>query len=477
MRQRGLFDPEQYDPGEQRGRPPQQAPKNTAPAKPQALSVSELTARIKRLLEPRFGEVWVEGELSNFKPYASGHCYFTLKDADAQLSCVLWRTAVSRLKFRPQDGAKVLARGRLSVYEPRGNYQLVVDRLEPTGIGALAAAFEALKEKLAREGLFEAARKKPLPSLPQRIGLVTSLHGAAIRDLLKVILARWPRMTLILAPVRVQGEGAAQEIAQAIAELNRLQAVDVMIVGRGGGSMEDLWAFNEEVVARAIAASRIPVISAIGHEIDFTIADFVADLRAATPSHAGELVVPVLADLEAHLRRLQQELPAGLLTRLRLARARLNTLSRSWSLRDPRQRVEHARQGLDELQERMDLALQQRLHLARVRLQHLERSWQHLLPQRRTSEMRERLDALQQRATQAGVRRIREARELLAGFAGRLEGLSPLKVLERGYSVTLNAAGKGIRSLDEVELGTEIRTRLRQGQGWLYSRVERKEPE
>jgi exodeoxyribonuclease VII large subunit len=285
----GLFD-------EQRAAGP---PKNNLDGRAKALSVTELTQRLKALLESQIGTVWVEGEISNFRRYGSGHCYFTLKDPSAQLSCVLWRANADRLRFEPADGQKVLLHGKVSVYEPRGQYQLVVDRMELSGLGAMYAAFEALKAKLEAEGLFAAERKKPLPRFPRRIALVTSPSGAALRDMLRVILGRWPKVELVLAPTQVQGEGAAAQIAAAIELVNRAACADVMIVGRGGGSLEDLWAFNEEVVARAIHASRIPVVSAVGHEVDFTIADFVADVRAATPTAAGRST-PSTRSIRAH---------------------------------------------------------------------------------------------------------------------------------------------------------------------------------
>jgi exodeoxyribonuclease VII large subunit len=389
------------------------------------LSITALTRQIKGHLEGRFRDLWVIGEISNFKRYSSGHCYFTLKDAGAQLSCVIWKGNAEQLRFQPSDGQQVLALGRVSVYEPRGQYQFMVDFLEPAGLGALAAAFEALKRKLEAEGLFATERKRPIPSFPRTIGIVTSPTGAAIRDLLKVILGRWPRIEILLAPVRVQGEGAAKEIADAIELVNRHGRADVLIVGRGGGSLEDLWAFNEEVVARAIAASRIPIISAVGHEIDFTIADFVADLRAATPSHAGELVVPELEAVRDELTRAAQALPAALLRRVAQEREQLKALASSWALRSPLERVTQFRQRLDELQERLQPLGQEFL-----------------------------------------VRR----RERLSMYAAQLDGLSPLRVLERGYSVTTLENGQVLRAAGQVKPGDRIETRVAKGR--LRSRVE-----
>ena len=408
-----------FDTGITRPAAPSADPKT---GKPKAWSVTQLTRHIKDCIERGYGNVWVEGEISNFKAYGSGHIYFTLKDDGAQLSSVIWRTSAERLKFVPDDGAKVLAHGRLSVYEPRGTYQFIVDRLEPLGVGDLAAAFEQLKRKLAAEGLFAQERKRPLPQYPRRIGVVTSPSGAALQDMMKVIFARWP-VELIVAGVQVQGDRAASEIASAIAALNRLQGSDrpdVLIVGRGGGSLEDLWAFNEEVVARAIAASAIPVISAVGHEVDFSIADFVADVRAATPSHAGEMVVPKYSDALAQLETLRGALPVALQKRMELARRRLEGIEQSYALRHPEQRVAMLRQRLDDLQQRL-VPMPNRL-----------------------------VDRLKQKA---------------AALAGKLDSLSPLRVLERGYSVTRRVAdGKLVDSISSVSTGDRIRTRVADGE-------------
>lgn len=400
-----------------------------ATGKPKAWSVSALTRHIKDCLEKNVGSVWVEGEISNFKAYGSGHCYFTLKDDGSQLPAVMFRGAVDQLAFMPADGAHVLAQGRISVYEPRGQYQFVVDRMEPLGAGALAVAFEQLKKKLSAEGLFEESRKRAIPRFPRIIGIVTSPSGAAFQDLMKVIFQRWPAH-IILAPTRVQGEGAAAEIAQSIRLINRLSdenRPDVLIIGRGGGSLEDLWCFNEEVVARAIAASKIPTISAVGHEIDFTISDFVADVRAATPSHAGEMVVPRFDECAERLAALHAALPSALLRRVEVARDRLAAIEQSYALRHPEERISMLRQRLDDLSAR-------------------------LLP--------------------AGERRLCAAQEHIARLAGSLHSLSPLKVLERGYSLTTRA-GKIVTSVGDVKVKDEIETRV--PDGVIRSRVESKE--
>ena len=411
---RGLFDT-----GLKRPAAPDADPKT---GRPGAWTVTQVTRHLKDCIERGYPNLWVEGEISNFKVYGSGHIYFTLKDEGAQLSSVIWRASAERLRFVPEDGAKVLAHGRLSVYEPRGSYQFLVDKLEPLGIGDLAAAFEQLKKKLAAEGLFDDALKRPIPKFPTRIGIVTSPSGAAVRDLIKVIFARWPA-ELIVAGVRVQGTGAAAEIVAAIQALNALddsQRPEVLIVGRGGGSIEDLWAFNEEPVARAIRASEIPVISAVGHEVDFTIADFVADLRCATPSHAGECVVPRLDECIDRLDGFKAALPQALETRLELARQRLESIAQSYALRHPEQRIAMLRQRLDDLTQRLEPA-----------------------PERLLQTLKNRAAAL----------------------AGKLDTLSPLRVLQRGYTVTRRAEDDAVlRSASEIEIGARIKTLLADGE-------------
>jgi exodeoxyribonuclease VII large subunit len=389
-------------------------------------TVSELTAGVQLLLEEAFPAVWVAGEISNFKRHTSGHLYLTLKDSQSQLRAVMWRGNALRLRFQPADGLEVLARGHISVYAARGEYQLVVDDLHPKGVGALDLAFRQLKEKLQRLGWFDPELKKPLPRFPQRIAIVTSPTGAAIRDMLRIIPRRWPAADLLVCPVPVQGDGAAEAVATAIRLLNQLAGVDVMIVGRGGGSLEDLWAFNEEIVAEAIFHSRIPVISAVGHETDFTIADFVADQRAATPSEAAELVVPDQLELRKALDAIRQRLTSRLTERAKAARQQLQALAERRVFRKPLQRVRELEQRLDEWAERAHRAM--RLYLDR-------------------------------------------ACQRMASQAARLESLSPLNVLKRGYSLTWIATDRTlIRSARQVQTGTRIVTRL--GDGLLVSRVE-----
>ena len=426
------------------------------PAPAPVVSVSELTRHIKGLLEGQFPAVWVEGEISNLAVAPSGHVYFTLKDANAQLATVLFRGAAGKVAFKLADGQQVVALGAVSVYERRGQYQLIVSQLLPQGLGALQLAFEQLKQKLAAEGLFDPARKKPLPVLPARIGLVTSPTGAAIRDFLQILTRRYPDRHIIISPVRVQGAGAAAEIAAAIDDLNARELVDVIIVTRGGGSLEDLWAFNEEVVARALARSRIPTISAVGHEIDFTIADFVADFRAPTPSAAAELVVKAKAEFQAALRQFQQRLDTDLRYRLSESRRRLADCV----LRHPAEMVRQFQQQLDDLAHRLVQATtitlaQRRARVAASKL---------LTPRDFVRNQRQRLETQSHRLEISRGRYQQAARQSLGILAGKLELLSPKSTLARGYSVTQLSDGEVVRSVQQAAAGTHIRTRVADGE-------------
>jgi exodeoxyribonuclease VII large subunit len=395
------------------------------------LSVSELTSMVKGLLEEAFPSVWVVGEIGNLNRARSGHVYLTLKDEGAAISGVIWRSTAERLSVEPVEGMEVLARGRVVVYPPRGSYQLDIRLLEPRGVGALRIAFDELRKRLEAEGLFDPARKRPIPFLPERIGVVTSPSGAAIKDILKVVRRRFPRVTILLYPTRVQGEGAAEEIARGVRALSGRGGLDVMIVGRGGGSLEDLWAFNEEPVARAIAESEVPVISAVGHEVDVTIADLVADLRAATPSAAAELVVPEEAELTSYLAGAAERIRAAAGAALSLRRERLEGLAGAYGLR----------RFPDRLRELAQL----------------------------TDEHARRLIA----GAEGTVSRCREA---LSELAARAQSLSPLAVLGRGFSVTtLESGTTPLRDALDAPAGTWVRTRL--ARGGLVSRVERVEEE
>ena len=422
----------------------------------QVLSVTELTRRIKGLLEGQFPMLWVEGEISNLAIAASGHAYFTIKDANAQLAAVMFRGVAGKVTFKLADGLQVVARGEVSVYERRGQYQLIVSQLLPKGLGALQLAFEQLKQKLAAEGLFDAARKKPLPLLPARIGLVTSPTGAALRDFLNILGRRYPNRHIIINPVRVQGIGAAEEIAAAIDEFNSRDLVDVSIVTRGGGSLEDLWAFNEEVVARAIARSRLPTISAVGHEIDFSIADFVADLRAPTPSAAAELVVKAKSEFQVELRQFQQRLDRDLRYRLSESRRRLA----SCVLRHPAELVRQFQQQVDDLAHRLAHAAavtlaQRRSRVAASKL---------LTPRDFIHGQRQRLEAQSHRLTVSWKGHHQESRQRLLTAGGKLSLLSPNSTLARGYSITRQVDGQVVRTVQAARAGKTIRTLVTDGE-------------
>jgi len=425
-------------------------------------SVSELTRGIRQLLEDRFPFVWVEGEISNLRVPVSGHLYFVLKDAHTQIRAVMFRTQQRLLLFRPEDGLHVLCQARVSVYEPRGEYQLLVDSMEPRGLGALQLAYEQLKQRLAAEGLFDAAHKKPLPFLAQRLGVVTSATGAAIRDIIQVVRRRYSNLEIYLYPVRVQGEGSAQEIAAGIKAFNEEFPVDVLIVGRGGGSWEDLWSFNEEAVVRAIYGSRIPVISAVGHEIDVTLADLVADVRAPTPSAAAELVAQHKESLETHV--------AGLLGRLGnrmhqvLDRAGERLESRERRLRHPAVRLADARLRLDEGGQRLEGALQRLIGARRHALLRLRENLMYLSPARSLAGLRASLRQCLGSLSVCGRRVLERKRQLLERAAVRLETLSPLAVLARGYSITTTwPEGRVVRSARQVRRDDEVRVRLHEG--------------
>ena len=434
------------------------------------LTVSQLTAEIKSLLERNFEHLWVEGEISNLRIPSSGHFYCTLKDESAQIRAVMFRMQNRLLKFQPEDGLQVVGYGRLTVYEPRGEYQLVLDHLEPKGLGALQLAFEQLKEKLSREGLFDPARKKPLPSLPQKIGIVTSPTGAAIRDILQIIDRRFANVHILLYPVRVQGAGAAQEIARAIDELGRYPGLDVMIVGRGGGSLEDLWAFNEEAVARAIYRSPVPIISAVGHEIDFTIADFVADLRAPTPSAAAELVIRNKTELVQNLGNLGWRLSQVVRALLESRRERLSSLIHR--LADPRKRLSDQRLHLEDFSSRLATSVLQGLRQRSERLWMKYQGLIYLHPGRRAAELSQRLTQLRRRLALAGRASLRSHRQGVEVLAGRLQTLSPLAVLARGYSIArLLPARQIIREASLLKADDRVTVRVHRGE--FTARVEK----
>jgi exodeoxyribonuclease VII large subunit len=399
------------------------------------LTVSELNALAQGVLEEAFPSVWVEGEISNLRRYPSGHTYFTLKDEAAQISSVLFRGAVASLPFRPEDGLKVLARGRISLYEPRGAFQIIVDALEPAGLGALQLAFEQLKTRLLAEGLFDAARKRPLPLLPRRIGIVASPAGAALRDILKVLSRRFANLEVVIAPSRVQGEGASLEIVEAIRMLNRLGGVDVLILARGGGSIEDLWAFNEERVARAIAASVVPVVSAVGHEVDVTIADLVADLRAPTPSAAAEMVVRSKEELAERIAAMRQRLIPAMRLRLSGASDDLEAAGSARARLAVRDRLRDLALRLDDLTGRLATRLLRTTTEARHRVAILREC---MTPGRLAGRLllrRAAAESLEKLLDASIASRLQRARDQSAAYAERLHALSPLAVLGRGYAI------------------------------------------
>lgn len=410
------------------------------PAQRRIYRVSEIAQWIRATLENEVGEVWVEGEVSNFRRHVSGHVYFTLKDEQAQIAAAWFRNQQRPLNFQLRDGLQVRVYGRVTAYAPRSRYQVVVEQVEPAGWGALYEAFERLKKKLAAEGLFDAARKKPLPLLPQRIGIVTSPTGAALRDILKVLSRRFPNLHLVLSPTRVQGAGAAEEIAAAIDLLDRHGNVDVMIVGRGGGSLEDLWCFNEECVARAIARARTPVISAVGHEVDVTIADFVADVRAPTPSAAAEMVVGRKEEFERHVQQLARQLVRALETRALRWRQRLTAAAGSRLFREPAYLVRQYRERLGRLRGALATEPRRVVQLRQQRTDELELRFAH---------------ALQTRLAHW----IHHVRQLEA----QLRALAPQTVLERGYSITFRSDGAVVRSARDVRTGEKLTTRVARG--------------
>ncbi|HYE87153.1 MAG TPA: exodeoxyribonuclease VII large subunit [Vicinamibacterales bacterium] len=428
------------------------------------LTVSELNATIRDLLENALVNVWVEGELSNARVWNTGHMYFTLKDGASQVKGVMFRSALRYLKFKPEDGIKVVARGKISVYDPKGEYQIICEHLEPKGVGALQQAFEQLKKKLQAEGLFDQARKRPLPVLPRRIGIVTSMDGAALRDIVRVLRRRYPNAHLVLSPTRVQGEGAGREVAHAIRKVARIESVDVVIVARGGGSLEDLWAFNEEVLARVIAESAVPIISGVGHETDFTIADFVADLRAPTPSAAAELVVGRKDEFFARIGRICERLDAAMHHRLRRMELRLHTLEARPGYAGFEGRIavrgRHVSELAAALRQRASADVSRRVRRHEV----LRRSLDQFDPRHRLAAVRTRLVSRDGQLQAAVQRRITVAQSRLGALAARIDGLSPLAVLGRGYSVTWDATRtRIIRDASTVKPGDRISVTLERG--------------
>lgn len=489
-------------------RPPSPPADRPARPRPHVYSVTELTQAVRQSLETQFPRVWVEGEVADCSN-SQGHVYFTLKDAGAQLSAVLWRTEATRLRFKLTTGLHVLVKGRISIYAPRGRYQLIVDGIEPKGAGALQVAFEQLKKRLQAEGLFDPARRRPIPMLPRRIGIVTSLEGAALRDIIRVLRTRRAPAEIVISPTRVQGDGAAEEVARALARVARVPGVDVIIVGRGGGSLEDLWAFNEEVVARAIAACPVPVIAAVGHEVDTTIADFVADVRAATPSQAAEIVVRQASEFRDRIVGARRRMTLLLRSRLDRQRTRLLRVEQRPAFARFRDRVLDRDRECADLRDRLDASLQARLQAGRRRLDTLARALDEQHPQRQLTTRLRRLAQAEERLQAAGQARRAAARAVLtarrerlarvgleariaqagrrvdqqvaraataltatrhghdralSSLAARLDTLSPLRTLARGYALCWETPGETlVRSAATVGAGDRVHVQLADG--------------
>ncbi|MEP6718043.1 MAG: exodeoxyribonuclease VII large subunit [bacterium] len=448
------------------------------------LTVSELTESVRKAIEARFASVWVEGEISNFKAHSSGHWYFTIKDEGAQLRAKCFRSANSRIRFRPTDGLHVRARGRLSVYEARGEYEMIVEALDPVGAGALQVAFEQLRDRLQAEGLFANELKRALPVFPGRVGIVTSPTGAAIRDILNVISRRTRTVHVLFSPARVQGEGAGRDIARAIRLINEhhanaqregrpLEFVDVIIVGRGGGSTEDLWAFNEEEVARAIRASAIPIISAVGHETDYTIADFVADRRAPTPSAAAELVAAREDQMCSDLARLGQNL--GRLMRYRIMNARTLVQEQAFSqaFAEVRSRLRDASTSTNSARHRLEILISESLRSAHSRADSLNRFLEPAQLRSRLTEARVRFYSAYTGCTTAIERQRGAAEKLLGLAAASLDALSPLAVISRGYAIAQREDGTLLRDAKSVSIGDSVKVRLAKGKiGAIVNQIE-----
>jgi exodeoxyribonuclease VII large subunit len=431
-------------------------------------SVSEINNNVKQLLESEYHAIWLEGEISNLAQPRSGHIYLTLKDDTAQLRAAMFRGNNIRLKFKPKDGMQVLVRGRLSLFAPRGDYQLIIDQMEEAGLGALQRAYEQLKAKLLAEGLFDAECKQPVPTRPSRIGVITSPTGAAIHDILSVLKRRFPLTQVIIYPTLVQGDSAPQSICQAIANANARAECDVLIVGRGGGSLEDLWCFNDEQVARMIAASTLPVVSAVGHEVDFTITDFVADARAPTPSAAAELLSADARELQDTLAAYQQWLTTKIQRQIKEQQQQLNWLSRQ--LKHPGKRLEEHAQRLDELDLRLRQSIKRSLQLRNSQLQTVQARMQTQTPRHNIASFAKDLSTLSARLQRGLTQQLHNQQTSVRNLAQRLNTVSPLATLGRGYSITKTLDGDIVRKANQVQAGDRLHTRLHQGS--IICRVE-----
>lgn len=438
-------------------------PSTPAPAQRTVYSVSRLNREVRLLLDQRVPMLWVEGELTNFSQPGSGHWYFSLKDREAQVRCAMFRQRNGNVGFAPRSGQQVLARGRVTLYEPRGDYQLIVEHLEEAGLGRLQRELERLKAKLAMEGLFEAARKRQLPRFPRRIGVVTSPTGAAIRDILHILKRRYPPASVLIYPTPVQGASAAPAIVDMLALAARRAECDVLIVARGGGSLEDLWAFNDERVVRAVRASRIPIVAGIGHEIDFTLSDLAADARAPTPSGAAELATPDREHVLQSLAKTRERLRVACLRELRAFTARVASAAACLKLAHPGARLEQQAQRLDDLEQRLAGALRTQLHRDRHRVSELFGHLVQLSPEHRVREHRVRHAALAERLRHAAQLSLAAAAHRFKLAQAALSSVSPLATLERGFSVVTRADGALLTDADSVDLGEEIEARLAHG--------------
>lgn len=451
MKQVGFDFSENSDPAEQKG--------------PKVFSVSDINSGIRRILEANYPLIWVQGEISNFTAHSSGHHYFSLKDKKAQISAVMFRGYNSRLKFKPETGMEVLVRGKITVYEPRGNYQLFCELMEPVGLGAMQKQFEQLKAKLKKEGLFDPSRKKQLPEFPKHIAVVTSKTGAAIRDIINVLKRRNRTARVTVIPAVVQGAGAPQSVMEAIEKAERLKDVDVMIVGRGGGSMEDLWGFNDEALARKIAACDIPTVSAVGHEIDFTIADFVADLRAPTPSAAAELVVKNVEDLVEKSESLFHRLQQAIQVLFQKRQKELQFLS--GRLIDPKRQIEQRMQRCDELTMRLQQSILRLIDKERSKVAFLESRLGS--PEDLIAQLKERLLLLSSQIEKAIRSLLDRKKTILEGQMSLLDSLSPLKVVDRGYAIA-RREGRVVKSITQVEVGDSLSVQVTDG--FLQTKIE-----
>jgi exodeoxyribonuclease VII large subunit len=442
------------------------------PSRQHVYEVTELNKIIKRMLEERLPFIWISGEISNFRTPLSGHCYFTLKDPHSQISAVMFRAQASSLKFKPEDGLSVIGLGRISVYEPRGSYQVIFEYLEPKGVGGLQIAFEKLKQQLADEGVFDSQHKLPLPLIPQKISIVTSPTGAAVRDFIKVAQRRFPNLPLEVVPVSVQGDRAPGEIIHAIRWLNHMGATDVIVLARGGGSIEDLCAFNDEQVARAIFASDIPIISAIGHETDFTIADFVADLRAPTPSAAAEIAIPSKTELKNQLENTKDKLYKNINIYLNILKKYLNSINDR--IVHPRRKLQDMRMRLDDYSIRLSSSIDRSLKQRRERLAFHHNMLMHVSPAKTVASMQAQVITLQE----ASIRHIkhlhREWQTSISKNVSMLDALNPLAILQRGYSVTRALPDRSVvRSVNQVAIDQHLEILL--GHGRLTVTVAEKE--